>query len=393
MLIGIDASRANHETKTGVEWYAWHIIQEFKAQSEKGKTGGDVQFILYSDTPLSGELAQLPKNWQAKVLHWPMRFWTQVRLSWEMLVHPPDVLFIPAHVFPIIHPKKTVMIVHDVAAAGFPDSYNWFEQWYTIWSAKYAVKHLWKVITPSEFTKRELLSLELRIKNPAFASASAGRQESRVFVVHHGYDTRYRKINDEQYIDSVLKKYNIKKPFMLNVGRLEEKKNTANLIRAFTQFRMNSRLQTTDYRLQLVLVGQPGYGYEKVQEAIAQSAYKQDIRLPGWVPPEDIVALMNATEAFVFPSLYEGFGLPILEAFACGTPVLASKGGSLEEVGQDAAIFVDPPSMEDIVVGMERVAADQFLRQSLIQKGMGRMENFSWDKAARETLEILLASR
>ena len=89
-----------------------------------------------------------------------MRFGHRFDYLGKCLVHPPDVLFIPAHVFPIIRPKKTVMMVHDVAAAGFPDSYNWFEQWYTIWSTKYAVKHLWKVITlPGEFTKRELLSL------------------------------------------------------------------------------------------------------------------------------------------------------------------------------------------------------------------------------------------
>jgi len=158
MKIGIDASRANDEKKTGVGWYAYHVIQQMKKQTPR-----DVEVILYTNKPLRGDLADLPENWKENILRWPpKRLWTQIRLSLEMLVHRVDVLFVPAHVVPIIRPKKTVMTVHDIAALKFPDSYNWFERWYSVWSARVALKKLWRVITPSEFTKRELEKLEIR---------------------------------------------------------------------------------------------------------------------------------------------------------------------------------------------------------------------------------------
>lgn len=378
MLIGIDASRANHAQKTGVEWYAWHIIEQLKTQNAKLKTGESVQFVLYSDTPLTGSLGKLPENWESRVLHWPpKRLWTQVRLSWEMFRNPPDILFIPAHVVPLIHPKKTVMMVHDIAALQFPHTYNWFERWYTLWSAKYALKNLWKIITPSEFTKSELTKL----------SADSDKL-SAIHVVHHGYDTRYKKIDDQNKIQDVLKKYNITRPFFLSVGRLETKKNTMNIVRAFTQYKINNKQLTINN--QLILIGQPGHGYDEVKEAIVESAYKQDIRLLGWVSPEDVVPIMNAANVFVFPSLYEGFGLPILESFACGTPVIAGSGSSLEEVGGDAALYVDPKSTHDITMAMQKIVSDESTRQALIKKGLERVNNFSWEKSARETLDVLV---
>src|SRR3989338_7400368 len=178
MIIGIDASRANNEQKTGVGWYAYHLIQELKKTNSQFPIP-NYRVVLYSDRPLEGELAHLPEHWESKVLRWPpKRLWTQMRLSWEMLVRPPDVLFIPAHVFPIIHPKKTVMTVHDVAAVRFPETYNWFELWYTIWSAKTALKKLWKIIVPSEFTKTELSAM------------SADKNSQNVVVIPHGYDEK-----------------------------------------------------------------------------------------------------------------------------------------------------------------------------------------------------------
>ncbi len=370
MVIGIDASRANKKEKTGVEWYAWHIIEELKKNIPEGH-----RVILYSETPLIGALAILPLHWESRVLHWPLkRLWTQARLSWEMLTRPPDVLFIPAHVFPLVHPKKTVMMIHDVAARTFPTSFSWFERWYSLWSARYAVKHFGRVITPSQFTKNELAV------NCQLSTVSS------IHVVSHGVDARYRKIHDTAAIDEVLNTYGIRRPFLLSVGRLEEKKNTANVVRAFD--RLHSK--QGGFQSQLILVGKPGYGYENVKEVIAQSAWKHDIRLLGWVDPEDIVYLMNAAEVFMFPSLYEGFGLPVLEAFACGTPVIAGKGSSLEEVGGEAALYVDPKNQDEIAETVLRLRSDAVLRETLIQKGFARVKNFSWVEAAQKTKDALL---
>lgn len=382
MIIGIDASRANGEEKTGVGWYCFHLIEGLKkSQSEvtvrtPTKASEKIHFVLYTDKPLKGELARLPKNWESKVLPWPPgRLWTQIRLSGEMLVNPPDILFIPAHVFPIIHPQKTVMMVHDVAALKFPESYNWFERWYSLWAGRQAVKRLWKIIVPSDFTKNELLE-KLKSK----------KEKGNVFVVQHGYDKRYRVIEDEDQIQKILNHYGIRKPFLLSVGRLEAKKNTARLIKAFDQLTRDLRTKTYS----LVLVGKPGYGYEKVRAVIDASPYQDLIVMPGYVNSGDLAAIMNAAEALVFPSLYEGFGLPLLEAMACGTSMVASRGSSLEELGGEAGMYVDPLDTDDIARGVLEVLSSVEARENRRKIGFERIKEFSWENSTKETLRVLM---
>lgn len=381
MIIGIDASRANLSEKTGVEWYAWHLIENLKKQSIANadfETGNNIQFVLYSYKPLQGDLAKLPKNWTTKVLDWPpKRFWTQIRLSWEMFRNPPDVLFVPSHVFPIIHPAKTVMTVHDVAASRFPKSYSAFQGWYTLWAAKYAVHHLWRVIVPSLFTKKELSDISrMGYKNI----------EGKIKVIKHGYDKQYKKTYDKFAMNQVLEKYKITQPFLLNVGRLEERKNTKRIIQAFNHLSHNSKPENYN----LVLIGNPGYGYEEVAKAIEESPYSDKILRLGWVKTEDIVFLMNAAEAFVFTSLHEGFGLPVLEAMACGTPIVASRGSCTEELAGDACVYVDPTDIWSITQGITELLKDSELRNNNIKKGLERVQNFSWENCARDTYELLM---
>lgn len=380
MLIGIDASRANETQKTGVGNYAYFLIEQMK----RLEINELVKFVLYAREPLRGELAKLPENWTVKVLEWwspfgyaqgKMRLWTQVRLSWEMLWHAPDVLFVPAHVFPIIHPKKTVMTIHDIVALKFPKSYNWFERWYSVWSAKYAVKKLWRIIVPSNAVKQDLIE-NCRMQNA----------ECRINVIPHGFDKKYEmrdKGDKEISRDSeILGKYNITKPYILSVGRLEEKKNTVRIIGAFEKI----RLQLTTYNLQIILIGNPGYGYEKVQEAINNSQFKSDIITPGWVSEDDLPALMRKAEIFVFPSLAEGFGLPVLEAMASGVPVVASE--SLKEIGGEACVYVNPIDEEEIAEAILKLQDTEYKMKN-VERGLERVKEFSWDKCARETLEII----
>lgn len=379
MTIGIDASRANNTQKTGVEWYAFFVIQELKSLNFQFSIfKEDINVILYSDKPLEGELAKLPEGWSSKVLKWPpRRLWTQVRLSIEMLLHPPDVLFIPAHVFPFIHPKKTVMTVHDVAATAFPQSYNWFERWYSVFSAKRALKKLWRVIVPSEFTKKELEKLEFRIWNL-----------EKIHVIPHGYNTDYGIVRSTDEVKNTLDTYGITKPFLLSIGRLEEKKNTTRMVEAFNILKASSTFQIPDSTF--LLVGPPGHGYEAVESAIEQSPHKSDIIRPGWVDADDLPVLMQAAELLVFPSLYEGFGIPVLEAFAAGTPVVASTGNCLEEVGQDGAVYADPLSAQDIADKIQLVLEDENQRAKMIARGKEIVKQYSWARAAKETAQILL---
>lgn len=366
MKIAIDASRANTDKPTGVEQYALQTIQELKKIIPQ-----TVQVVLCSREPLRGELAQLPAHWSSKVLRWPpKRLWTQVRLSLEMLISRPDVLFVPAHVFPIIHPKRTVMTVHDIAARHFPESYNWFERWYSLWSARYAVHRLWKVITPSVFTKDELVHVfSVNPKN--------------IYVTPLGVGEAYNRQPQAQHADAVLKKYNITKPFIMSLGRLEEKKNTVALVNAFDILKKR-------HDIQLVLAGKQGYGYEKIKDRIHMSPYASDIMETGWISEVDTIALFDHTKAFVFPSLYEGFGLPVLEAFCRNVAVVASRGNSLEEVGGDAALYVHAHDSSELANRIEAILTNAELRRSLVEKGQKQKDKYSWKKTAQLTAQILL---
>lgn len=340
MSIGIDASRANEKQKTGTEWYSFYLIEEIKKIAPP-----DMEFILYSKDKLNYGLEKLPNNFKSKVLNWPLKFlWTQLRLSWEMIWHQPDVLFVPAHTIPIVHPQKTVTILHDIGFEKYPELYSqrligykksflkkiiWLlvkiltlgkysntELDYHRFSAKFALKHAKKIMTVSQFTKHEIINTYP--VNP-----------EKIAVVYPGYNNQYKQLDrQDKKAPEVLNKYHIKKPFFLSVGRLEEKKNTAGIVRAFSLFKSQS--QKNDY--QLVLAGKPGYNFDKVQENIKKYHLEKDIIMTGFVSDADLPYLMKQAHLFLMPSFYEGFGLPIIEAMACGIPVITSNFASMKEV-------------------------------------------------------------
>lgn len=371
MIIGIDASRANRENKTGVEWYAWHIIENLKKEIPD-----DVRVVLYSESSLIGELANLPPNWQSKVLSWKPRFlWTQIRLSFEMLVNRPDILFVPAHVSPIVRPKKTVMTVHDIGAARISESYKKFQCWYSLWSAKFAVERLWRVIVPTEFTKLEL------IKEFGITKAK------NICVIAHGYDKKYLEKADEQELHSICMKYKVFRPYFLMVGRLEDKKNTAVAIDAFEMFKKNR----SNAKVNLFLAGSPGYGYDLIKAKIDASPYQEDIVEPGWVDEDDLPLLVKSAMSMLLISKYEGFGIPIIESMACGTPVIASDIESLREVGGDAALYSAMGDAVSLAKVMDMLFIEQALREEIVCLGFGRAKHYSWEKAAKQTLNCLLS--
>lgn len=371
MTIGIDASRANKSEKTGTEWYSYHLVQELKKITDPKD-----QFVLYSREKLRDEIGDLPPNWKSRVLNWaPKKLWTQIRLSWEMWQRPPEMIFIPAHTIPLIHPDKVVTTCHDVAFLRLPEAYDWLALKYHKFAIKFAIRHAAKIISVSEFTKNELVE---------FFKISPGR----IAVVPNGYDSeRYKIIEDKEAMAKVLEKYKITEPYILYAGRMELKKNTPGLVEAFGLLKKSSKFQVPSYKL--VLVGQPGFGYEKVIKAIADNDLQNDVIMPGWVAREDLPHLMNGAAVFVFPSLYEGFGIPILEAMACGTPVVASGIPALREVAGEAAYLVDPYSPENMAEGINRVLTDEHLREDLKIRGLERARQFSWERCAKETWEVL----
>ena len=371
MVIGIDASRANRPNKTGTEWYSYHLIRQLAAIDRRNR------YILYSDKPLEAgltELCQQYSNVESKVLKWPFsRLWTLGRLTLEMIVQPPDVLFVPAHVLPLLSRAKLVTTVHDVGFMALPSLYGRNTARYLRWSTEWALANAQRLIAISEFTKQEIQH---------YFSADL----SKIAVVYNGYDSGiYQPEGKSSHDEGILADYNIEQPYLLYIGRLESKKNMVGLLNGFRQYCQDQPRS----RLKLVLAGKRSADFAQVSNLLSDPILAKRCLELGWTPETALPSLLRQAQAFVFPSWYEGFGLPILEAMATGTPVLSSNAGSLPEVGGEAALYFDPADPADLAAKIALISQDSDWRQRLIEAGLKRVADFNWTKTAQETLKVL----
>ncbi len=362
MVIGIDASRANLLQRTGTEWYSFHVIQQLKKLIPP-----EHHVVLYSKEALRGDLADLPAHWSSRVLRWPPQLlWTQLRLSWEMLTHRPDLLYISAHTTPALAPRHTVSVIHDVGFLRQKELYSRIiERWYHRLALWIGIRNSERLITVSRFSQQEIHAL-------------TGTPLERIHVIVNGVNPRTHAIDP-----GVLTAYHIRKPYLLTVGRLEEKKNTLRLIEAF------ARLRTVHgFAGQLVLAGSPGFGYERIAQRIEECGLRDAVVETGWVSEVTVTTLMHEACLFVFPSLYEGFGIPVLESMQTGVPVACSDIPALREVAGDAAQFFDPRSVTSIA-DVVHAALDAKTQEVYRARGYTRAQQFSWKKTAQETWNVL----
>lgn len=392
MIIGVDASRANLREKTGTEWYSFHIIRTMiRAHPE-------ARFRLYTKEPLEPPLAALidPKV-ESRVLRWQPRFlWSQLRLSVEMLFHAPTVLFIPAHTIPLIHPHRTVTTCHDVGFERYPELYGQKRIGPAGQILKFVLSMLVRLVTLGKYGATELdyhrFSMRLATRTAAriiVISDFTARElqhfyhvdPKRLRIIHQGCSAVTVTDND---VREALHLYHITIPFLLYIGRIERKKNILGLLKAHALLQ-----HSLPGCPPLILVGKDGVGIEEIE------AYRQTlpdprlvVRLP-WIPQAHVTALLRAATVFVFPSFYEGFGLPVLEAFAQRTPVVAARTSALPEVAGPAALFVDPTQPEDIARGIRRLLEHPEEQARLVDEGFRRLTEFSWEKTAEKTFQLL----
>lgn len=360
MVIGIEANHANKKDRTGVEEYCYQIIQSLKKQIPPTE-----RVVLYSNGPLQGDLANLPSNWKVKILKWPFgKLWSQIRLSLELLFHKPDIFFSPGQLIPFFCPKRTVTMIHDSAFLVYPGAYKFLGRQYLKWMNKRIIKISSKILTSSEFNKKELVK---------FYGANVGK---KVVVV----PLAFGDLPNPPDFD--LKNLGITKPFILSIGRLETKKNTKHLIQVFSVVKQRADVQ-------LVLVGKPGVGYKQIINEIKHCPYREDIRPLGYIEKSHITGLLKKAAVFVFPSLYEGFGLPVLEAMKVGAPVIASDIEALHEVGGNAIAYSDPLDVKTLSETIIQIVSDTGEQIKYSHQGRERALQFSWEKAGVATWEAI----
>ncbi|MFA6194037.1 MAG: glycosyltransferase family 1 protein [Parcubacteria group bacterium] len=357
MTIGIDASRAFQKNKTGIEEYSFQVIKHLCGEFEKE------QVILYCNPAINIRPDfKLPSSWKIKFLRAPI-FWTQARLSLEMLFHPVDILFVPAHTVPLIHPKNTIVTIHGLEYEFCPRAYSFWQRFYMRLVIKNSCRWAKHIIAVSENTKKDLMKL---YKVP----------EKKIEVIYEGAGDLELKTQSEKIPDG---------KYLLFVGRLEERKNIIGIISAFSILKKKHNIPH-----KLVLAGKFGYGAESIKNKIENCEHKNDIILPGYISDEEKFELLRHADVFLFPTFYEGFGLPILEAQSVGTPVVTSDISSMPEISGNSAVLVDPKSPEEIAEAVHKLTSDESYKNDIIEKGLENVKRFSWEKCAREIADILL---
>ena len=366
MLIGIDASRAALQERTGTENYSLNLIRHLLALEN------DHRYRLYFNRPPTAELFPMTADLELRVMPFP-RLWTHVRLSWEMARQPPDVLFVPAHVLPLVHPRSSVVTVHDLGYLYYPGAHPLLDRLYLDLSTRYNARAASRVIAVSQATKDDLVE-------------HCGIEPDKITVVYSGCDETMQPVEDEATIEKVKARYGIRGDYVLYVGTLQPRKNLGRLLEAYAMVRKQTK---RGERPCLVIAGRKGWLYDQITQHVERLGLESEVILPGYVPQDDLPTLLSGARLFVFPSLYEGFGLPVLEAMACGTPVLCSNVSSLPEVAGRAALLIDPLDVASMAEAMNRLLQDEGLRARLVERGLRQVRQFSWDRCARQTLVLI----
>lgn len=382
MIIGFDGSRAFNPQRTGTENYSYQLLLNLAKIDSKN------QYIVYL-RPGTNRAKVWPKNFQFITIKM-LRFWTQAGLATKTFTEKLDVLFIPAHTLPIIHKPslKTVVTVHDLGAEYLPKMHLLKQRLYLRAITKFQLKSATKLIAVSKATKEDLVK-------------RVGINPARVEVIYEGFDDNLfkKQTKADRLVNSLI-------PFFLFVGTVQPRKNLERVIKAFAIYSSLRDHEVTKQSsseikkiatgssnprndgVRLIIAGSKGWLSDEIYALPKKLGIEEKVKFLGRVADKDLPALYSGAIALTFPSLFEGFGLPIIEAQACGCPVLTSNISSMPEVAGKGAILVDPYSVDDIVVGLKKME-DRALRMELIKKGLENIKRFSWEKCARETLKVL----
>lgn len=292
--------------------------------------------------------------------------WEQIAQPWVLHQKRIDLLHGLAFVTPLLSPCPTVVTIFDLSFLRFPESFRRANRAYLRLFTPLSARRAQRVIAISEHTKRDVVHL-------------LGVPAEKVEVIYCGVEPEFYPRSRAE-VQAFRQQKGLPERFVLFVGTLEPRKNVRRLIEAYAQIR--------DLGVKLVIVGGKGWLYGDIFASVERLGLSSEVLFAGYVPAEELPLWYNAAELFVFPSLYEGFGLPPLEAMACGTPVVSSNAASLPEVIGEAGLLVAPQDAEGLTEAMRRVLGDQSLREQLRERGLRQARQFSWEKAAQQTITV-----
>lgn len=357
MRIAIDASRCTVSKTTGTEHYATQLIHHIIQENEARPTP-HLLTLYFRDTP--SEALFPPSGWvQYRIIPF-RRAWSHLRFAWALWQDKPDIVFVPAHTLPFCFAGKAVVTLHDVGYRHFPQAHPLSQRLYLELTTRYSAMRASTIFADSHATAHDLTRFY-------------GVSPHKMHVVYPAVSIP--PITTDK--PSLQAKYGIPARYFLFIGTLQPRKNIARLVQAFQQF----QTQYPEQPVGLVLAGNKGWLFE---EAWLKSV--QNVVITGYIDEADKGALYHHAEALVFPSLYEGFGFPVLEAFGCDTPVIASNTSSLPELVGNGGLLVDPLDSHAIAQAMHRVITDKTMRQQLIQHGREQLARFSWQESAKQAL-------
>jgi len=363
MRIGLDGDTLGRK-RTGDESYLASLMRGF------GRVDGANEYLVFvrDAETVSSQFPELPRFRFETVS--PGSIWLRHPIGLPLALRRSSLDLLHVQYFlPPFTRCPTVVTVHDISFAARPELFTLRDQILLNALVPPALRRATRVITDTEYTRRDMVSIYQL--DPA-----------RIDVIPLAADPRYRPLDREACRTRIGEQHAVDGGFILYVGTFQPRKNVATLIRAYGLLR-----ERTGLPHKLLIVGKPKYKFEDVLTAIRDSGYESDILFAGFVPDDELPVYYNAADLFVFPSRYEGFGLPVLEAMACGTPVVSSNASCLPEVAGNGALLVDPDDVEGFAQAMERVLADN-AGPDMRERGLRRAAEFSWDRTARETLAV-----
>ena len=377
MKIGIDIRPLMEKEYSGVSEYTLNLVKAILAQDREN----EYKLFYNSGRDISGRMPEF-KNENAEIAstHYPNKIFNY--LLQKTLRYPEidkmlgvDIFWLPNPNFISLSRKaKKILTIHDLSWLRCPNFFSLRRNlWHYIINIKKLIRESDKIIAVSENTKNDIMDL-------------TGVSGSKVEVIYSGIDEELRVIGkNDQSLKEVKKKYNLADKFILFLGTQEPRKNIVGLIKAYNEFRKNS---TGGKEVGLAIAGGKGWKERGVLGEWKKSKYQEDIKFLNYIPRQDKVYLYNLASVFVYPSFYEGFGFPPLEAMACGLPTITAFSSSLPEVAGEVSLLVDPYKTGEIAQAIERVLSDDNLKNDLIERGREKASEFSWQKAVGKYIDI-----